>query len=415
MILKHFYARLPQQFQVFPEITLNIFIALLIGFLSGTASAAFLLALDYVTGVRFENYWLLYLLPWGGILIASVYLRYGKSTDAGNNLLIDEIHDPKKIVPLRMAPFVLFSTLATHLLGGSAGREGTAVQIGGTLADQFNKIFNFDAETRKIFLTAGISAGFSSVFGTPLAGAIFGLEVIAIGRLRYNAILACFIAAIVAHYTCLGWGVHHSNYIIAAAPDLTLVNLVWTLVAGMCFGLCSYLFSWSSHRLTRSLKNTFASPLIRIFVGGLTIIALTIFLKTDRYLGLGLPVISNSFQGPVPIYDFIFKMVFTVVTLSSGFKGGEVTPLFFIGATLGNALSWILPLPLSLLTGMGFVAVFAGAANTPLACILMALELFGTNSGVYMALACVMSYVFSGHAGIYHSQRIEVYKHAQKN
>lgn len=394
---------------------MNLFVASVIGLLSGTASAAFLNALDFLTETRLKNPWLLYLLPWAGILIAFVYSRYGKNSEAGNNLLIDEIHDPKKIVPLRMAPFVFIGTLVTHLFGGSAGREGTAVQMGGTLADQVNKLFGFSSEKRKIYLIAGIAGGFSSVFGTPLAGCVFGLEVLAIGHLRYHALLPSLLSAVIAHYACLSWGVIHTQYFITSVPDLTAFNILWTLVAGGCFGLCSYIFSWSSHHLTRLLKNAFQSPLVRAFLGGLTIILAAEILSTDRYLGLGIPIISESFQGPVPAYDFIFKIFFTVVTLSSGFKGGEVTPLFFIGATLGNALAWILPLPVNLLAGMGFVAVFAGAANTPLACTLMAMELFGSQSAVYMALACIMSYVLSGQTGIYHAQRIEVYKHAQKN
>lgn len=385
------------------------------GLLAGSASALFLAALDFVTQTRLQNSWLLYLLPCAGLLMAWLYSRHGHGTDAGNNLLIDEIHNPKKTVPLRMAPLVLFSTLLTHLCGGSAGREGTAVQMGGSLADQLSPLFKLTPEKRKTLLMSGIAGGFASVFGTPLAGTIFGIEVLSIGRLHYKALVPCLISAIIADRVSLAWGIHHTVYTISTVPELDVLNILWAAVAGICFGLCAYTFSWGSHRTQRELKKHISSPLVRIALGGVVVIALTTLLQSDRYLGLGIPQIVESFQTPSPLYDFALKMLFTIITLSAGFKGGEVTPLFFIGATLGSALTWLIPLPTGLLAGMGFVAVFAGAANTPLACILMAVELFGTTSGAYMALACVMSYFFSGHAGIYTAQKVEVSKYAQKN
>ncbi|NUN05963.1 MAG: voltage-gated chloride channel family protein [Bdellovibrio sp.] len=383
--------------------------------MAGSASAFFLHALDLTTATRLQNPWLLYLLPSAGLFVAWLYNRYGKSVERGNNLLLEEVHNPQKVIPLRMTPLVLLGTLITHLFGGSAGREGTAVQMGGSLADQLTLLFRLSPEKRKILLMAGISAGFASVFGTPLAGTLFGLEVLAVGRLRYRALLPCFTAAIVADRVCLAWAAHHTSYNISVVPELTAWNIMLAALAGIAFGACAASFSIGIHRLTQTLKQLFKSPLLRAFSGGVAILGLTLLLQTDRYLGLGIPVIQESFLGPVPAYDFFLKMVFTLVTLSAGFKGGEVTPLFFIGATLGNALAWLLPLPTSLLAGMGFVAVFAGAANTPLACIIMALEIFGTGPGIYTAIACIMSYLFSGHRGIYHSQKIEVFKYAQKD
>lgn len=390
-------------------------ISCIVGALAGTAAGLFLLGLDFVTNTRLQNPWLLYLLPVAGILIVGLYLQFGRDLEKGNNLLIDEIHDPKQTIPLRLAPLVLVGTWLTHLFGGSAGREGTAIQMGGALADQLTKIFRLDPERRKILLMSGLSAGFAAVFGTPLAGAVFGMEVLAIGRIRYNALFPCFIAAVIADRVCLAWGVHHTPYTILNVPPLGLFNISLAVLAGACFGFCAFAFSWSSHRTTKLFQTWIQNPLWRVAAGGVIIVILASVLQTDRYLGLGIPAIVESFQVSVPSYDFLMKMLFTIITLSTGFKGGEVTPLFFIGATLGNALAWILPLPSSLLAGMGFVAVFAGAANVPLACTLMALELFGPTSGVYTALACVASYIFSGHAGIYHAQRIEVAKHGQKN
>lgn len=399
----------------FSSIFFWLFTALAIGVLAGSASALFLWSLDRVTDFRSSHLYLVYGLPFAGALIAFLYSRFGTRIEGGNNLIIEELHNPQKTIPFRMAPFVLLGTLTTHLFGGSAGREGTAVQMGASLADQLNFFTRFDKEKRKTLLMAGISAGFASVFGTPLAGALFGLEVLLIERVRYQALLPCFIAAIVADRVCTLWGIHHTIYSVTEVPLLGGMTFLATLVAGACFGLCAWFFSKSYHRLSAILRTFISSPPPRAFVGGVVVLAGYLVLQSDRYLGLGIPAIQESFLGPVPVYDFALKILFTIVTLSAGFKGGEVTPLFFIGATLGNALTWILPLPTSLLAGMGFVAVFAGAANTPLTCVVMALELFGTQSGIYMALACVVSYLFSGHHGIYHKQKFEVFKYAQKN
>ncbi|UYZ63896.1 chloride channel protein [Hymenobacter weizhouensis] len=387
-----------------------LLLAALVGGLAGTASAGFLVALDWVTHWREAHPWMLGLLPLGGLVVGGLYHYLGQSVARGNNLLLDELHAPRTRVPLRMAPLVLVGTLLTHLVGGSAGREGTAVQLGGALADQLARPLRLRPRDRRLLLVCGLSAGFASVFGTPLAGAVFGLEVLLVGLLRYEALVPSLLAAVLADYVTRLWGVGHTPYPHLPAPALTPATLAWALLAGLLFGLVARSFSMLTHGVGR-LFGRVAYPPLRPVLGGALVALAVAALGTTAYIGLGIPTIVASFQAPQPPYAFALKLGLTALTLGCGFKGGEVTPLFFIGATLGSALSGVVPLPVALLAGMGFVAVLAGAANTPLACTLMGLELFGAEAGAYLGLACVAAYLFSGHSGIYAAQIIGQAKH----
>ena len=389
----------------------------------GTLCAAFLWSLDAATNARFAHPWLLFLLPAGGFAIGLLYHRLGRGVEGGNNLIVDQIHEPGGGIPLRMAPLIVLGTVVTHLFGGSAGREGTAVQLGGSLASAVGQRVGLDAAGTRIVLMAGIAAGFGAVFGTPIAGAVFALEVLAIGRVEYGALLPCLLAAVIGDGVCQVWGIHHALFRIAYLADavgpvaLDPILLAKAALAGIAFGLASLLFSEANHILGGWLKRLIPYGPLRPVVGGLAVIGLVYALGTRDYLGLGVTAADPgglsiaSFFGPeVHPWSWALKILFTVVTLSTGFKGGEVTPLFFIGAALGNALGGLLGAPLDLMAALGFVAVFAGAANTPLACTLMGIELFGATHGVAIAVACFTAYICSGHTGIYLSQRIAVSK-----
>lgn len=379
----------------------------LVGILAGASSAAFLIGLDCATGVREGTPALLYLLPIAGMCIGWIYDRFGRNVEGGNNLLLERIHAEEGHVPLRMAPLIALSTIGTHLFGGSAGREGTAVQMGGSLADSLGRGLGLKPANRRILLMSGISGGFGAVFGTPVAGTIFGMEVLAIGRMRYDALVPCFVASAVGNLTCHALGVSHHPYRIDDIPPVSPELLLWVGLAGIAFGLAAVIFAELTHLIQHIARDRIATPWLRPFFGGLAVIWLTFAVGTRDYLGLSLPLIEQSFEpGQVILWAFAWKILFTAATLGTGFKGGEVTPLFCIGATLGHAFASVFGLSVPTFAALGFVAVFAGAANTPLACVLIGIELFGADLAVPLTLACIVSYVSSGHRGIYMSQRV---------
>ncbi|GGH19387.1 voltage-gated chloride channel family protein [Paenibacillus segetis] len=383
----------------------------IVGLIVGSASAFFLVSLEYVTGLRVDHSWLLFLLPLGGALVSYLYMKFGKNSAKGNNLVLESIQDGHETIPLRMAPLVLFGTLVTHLFGGSAGREGTAVQMGGSLAEGFGKLIHVNRNDRMILLMCGISAGFGSVFGTPLAGTVFGLEVIAIGLMSYQALIPCFIASFIGDFVATKlWGISHIHYQVGQVPAVTVLVLLKVVIASILFGLTSLLFSRLTHFLKKWFSRIFANAVLKSAVGGLVVIALVYLVGSRDYLGLGVPLIADSFEKDVSPLAFLWKIIFTSTTLGAGFQGGEVTPLFAIGSTLGNALAGPLHIYAPFLASLGFIAVFSGAANTPIACFIMGIELFGAEGALFMFIACIISYLFSGHSGIYTSQQIMIFK-----
>ena len=381
-----------------------IAICIVTGILIGTATAGFLSSLDFVTKWREAHLWIIFSLPIVGFGIGALYYHFGGETKKGNNLLIEQHLSPEKKIPFKMAPLVYIGTILTHLAGGSAGREGTAVQMGGAIADQFTGLFKLNDTQRKTILIIGISAGFAAVFGTPIAGAIFALEIMLFKNIRISAILPSFAAAYIAHYTCLAWGIHHTAYSIPLVPNFELNVIVPIFLSGLIFGTTALLFTATNGVWAKLFRKIKYEPL-RPFVGGIVLVITILFLGLgNKFIGLGIPGISDSFLSPAGRFDFLIKLLLTTFTLSVGFKGGEVTPLFFIGATLGNVLCLFIPLPMALLAGMGFVAVFAGATHCAIASIALGFEMFGMGAGVYIGLASTIAYFSSGSKGIYSAQ-----------
>lgn len=379
----------------------------LAGGLAGTASWIFLTALAWATATRLAYPALLYALPLAGLAMGWLYYRFGGTAALGNNLVIDEVNSNRARIPLRMAPLVLLGTIVTHLCGGSAGREGTAIQMGASLADGLRRLLGLTGEDRRLLLMAGISGGFGSVFGVPAAGFVFGMEVQGIGRIRYEGIIPCLVAAFIGDWTARALGTPHSHYPALASTPVDLFLFAKVVLAGLAFGLTSLLFVELTHGIKLLVgRSSTWTPLYPV-IGGIVIIGLTWLVGTRDYLGLSLPLIADSVEGgSVAPWAFALKILFTAVTLGTGYLGGEVTPLFVIGATLGHALSTPLGLPAPLLASIGLVAVFAGASNTPLACAIMGIELFGGGATPYLFLGCVVAYLASGHRGIYMTQRV---------
>lgn len=384
-----------------------IILGALIGALAGAGSALFLWLLEVATEARTAHEAIVFLLPVAGLAIGWVYERFGQRILAGNNLVIDTLHDDGPEIPLRMAPMVLIGTVLTHVFGGSAGREGSAVQMASSLADYISHRLRLSPSMRRDLLAAGAAAGFGSVFGTPVAGAIFGLEFVVLGRIEYSALAPALVASLVGDMTTRALGIHHTPYPMVAAAHLDLLLLAKWGIFAAAMAAASAVFIELTHWLKALGERHLRRLPVRMFVGGAAVILLWKIVGTGDYLGLGVPTILRAFGDPeLPSYAFALKLLFTAVTLGAGFLGGEVTPLFFVGATLGSALARLLGIPIELGAGVGLAAVFAAASNTPIALSIMAAELLGAGVFPHVAIVCVLAYLWSGHRSIYPAQRL---------
>lgn len=386
-----------------------IVLASVIGTVSGLASAAFIAALNWSTSTRTSHDWLLWLLPAAGLVIGAVYHYAGKGLERGSNLVIDQLHEHSEWLPARM-PFLVFgASVLTHLAGGSAGREGAAVQIASGFADPIAKRFGFTQEQRSLFLVSAIAAGFGSVFGVPVAGMVFALEVQRVGRVRYEAIVPALTASIVGDAVVRVVGVHHTVY-----PRFTDQAWSWSngwrlCVLGLACGLVASLFA----RMTHGIKSLFARTVrwypLRPVIGGTVVVLLVVLFHWRSYSGLSINIAVDAMNGS-NAHNWLPKLLLTAITMGSGFAGGEVIPLVVTGALLGAGVSNLIGFDRASGAALASMAVFGAAANTPLAVTVMGLELFGGTGVAMFAVVCVTAYAVSGHRGIYHAQRVSVDK-----
>jgi H+/Cl- antiporter ClcA len=377
----------------------------LVGVVCGAASALFLWLLDEATGLRIDHEGLVYLLPVAGLVIGALYQRFGEPVRGGNNLVIDTIHDDGPEIPLRLAPMVLIGTVLTHLFGGSAGREGTAVQMGASLGDWIAHRLRLARVTRVHLIAAGVAGGFGAVFGTPIAGAVFGLELVVLGRLRTEALVPALVAAVVGDLTTRGLGIEHTAYPQVAAVLLTPWLLARWLAFAVAVAAVTVAFIELTHGIKRLADRHLPRLALRMAAGGAVVVGLWTLIGTSDYLGLGVPVIVRAFSDPaLPAEAFALKLLFTAVTVGAGFLGGEVTPLFFIGAALGNVLGRLLGIPVELAAGVGMAALFATASRTPIALSIMAAELLGAAVLPHVAIVAVVASLLTGRRSIYPAQ-----------
>lgn len=401
-MIRFYIGRIMRNLAVF--IRWGIFSAF-VGLFVGSFSTLFAFCLRQVTAFRTENPWLILCLPLAGVMIVFLYGIFRYKNDKGTNMVLSSIHAEAE-VPFRMAPLIFISTIITHLFGGSAGREGAALQLGGSIGQQLGKLFRFDEKDQRVVVMCGMSAAFSAIFGTPIAASIFSMEVVSVGVMYYAALVPCVFSSLVASKFATHMGIGPNVFKIRHMPLFEVVPSLKIIGLALCCAALSVVFCMALHSLGDFYRNKLKNPYIRIIVSSLVIILLTIILRTDDYMGAGVPVIQRAIQGNVEPMAFVWKIVFTALTLEAGFKGGEIVPSFFVGATFGCLFGHILGISPSLCAAVGMMSVFCGVTNCPITSMLIAFELFGYHGVPFFLLGISVSYLMSGYYGLYHDQTI---------
>lgn len=381
------------------------FIGAVIGAVVGVVGIIFHILLEEVTAFRMSHPWILFLLPLGGLVIAGLYHLLRMQNDRGTNLILIAVRVNEK-VSLRLTPLIFISTIITHLLGGSAGREGAALQIGGSIGSFIGRKIKLDEKDERIITMCGMSAGFAALFGTPVAAVVFSMEVITVGIMHYSAIVPSIIAAITATGISMVCGVTPTSFTLESVPALSPSGVGSVILLGMFCAGVSVLFCLAMETAGKYYKQIFKNGYIRIFVGGCIVVAITLLLGTRDYNGAGMDVIARAIAGEAEYPAFLWKILLTALTLGAGYKGGEIVPSFFVGATFGCVIGPWIGLPASFAAGTGMAALFCGVTNCPIASVILCVELFGAEGIAYYTLACAVSYMLSGYYGLYSEQKI---------
>lgn len=379
-------------------------LAVIVGLSGGIIGSAFHIAIDYVTEIRTENSWLVYFLPLGGLVIAGIYWLARKKGHIDTNRVLEAAAREEK-VPLVMAPLIFISTVITHFLGGSAGREGAALQLGGSIGYNVGKLFRLNKNDIHIIVMAGMSAVFAALFGTPMTAAFFAIEVVSIGVMHYAAIVPCIISAVVASRIALMAGLHPVHFSLAVTESVTLQGTIKIIILALLCAVVSIAFCTAIHKCEHYMKKLVPNNFVRAFAGGTLIVLLTVILGTYDYNGAGMDVITRAISGEARWEAFALKIIFTAITIAAGFKGGEIVPAFFIGSTFGCVAGTLLGIDPGFGAAIGFVALFCGAVNCPVASLILSVEVFGAEGLVFFAIACGVSYMMSGKFGLYKSQK----------
>jgi len=384
-----------------------VIFAMITGLVVGGISTMFHFSISIATMVREKNAWIIFLLPIGGLIIARCYRMVKDDKELSTNSVLSAIHSNEKL-PLKMAPLIFVSTVITHLFGGSAGREGAALQLGGSIGGKMARLMRFKENSTRLMVMCGMSAGFSALFGTPLAAAVFSMEVVSVGIMHYSALVPCVTASMVAHFVANGMQIPPEVFPVTVVPEMTFVIFLKVLVFAVVAGAVSVLFCLILHQGEHVYQKYFRNPYLRIFAGGCLVIALSALMGTDLYLGSGIGIVEHILHHGegVPPYAFFLKMVFTALTLGAGFKGGEIVPSFTIGAAFGCVAASLMGLPVELVAACGMVGVFCGVTNSPVTSLFVAFELFGFDAMPFYLVTIAVSYMVSGHYSLYHEQRI---------